>query len=566
MTLRGLALALGFCAACTSGRPPEPQAPTADPHVSKATAERAQPPVGPAPRLVVWLTIDQLRGDSFSRFAHLITSDGFGALLGSGRHFTSATYAHAITETAPGHATLFTGASPSEHGIVANEWLTRDGKPVTSVLDPSAPLVGPEIDASETEPGFGRSPRHLLLPTVGDALRQATRGQAKVVSVSVKDRGAILPAGRAGHAFWLGKRGFVTSRYYASVVPELLASHLERHPPSSYVGAAWSLLLPESKYQSRLERPTLGSRVDARVETFPHRPPPGTTPAAWLRSTPFGDQAALDLAVHVLDALELGRDDVVDLLAVSLSSNDYVGHLYGPESREAEDTFARLDRLLSGFLAYIEQQVERERVLFVLSADHGISESPESQRDAGLPAGRLAERELEVAVRGSLQNAHGHDHFFSGIALPSVYLDRTAIARSGQDSLAVAARLANDLSKHAGVYRAYSLTHMRDGSEQSERVRQSIHEGRSGDVYVVLDPHHQIADGDYAASHGSPWLLDRHVPIVLRGPGVQPGTDPQPVDVRSLAGTVADLAGVPAPAGAHPGRLFSARPVGAPGD
>jgi len=562
--------ALAVLSACAPEKPPAgvPDAPRAAEVTAKPAPSEPAPASATAarPRLVVWLTVDQLRGDSFSRFAHLISPNGFGWLLAGGLHFRAATYFHAITETAPGHATLFTGASPRDHGIIANEWLTAEGRLIPSVLDEAAPLLSVELDPSETLELAGRSPRRLLLPTVGDAFRKHTHGQSRVAAVSLKDRGAILPGGQAGLAFWLGKRGFVTSRHYASEVPPLLVQHAQRHPLSSYVASDWSLLLAEDEYKSALERPALGTRVDARTERFPHRHSPGTSEAAWLKTSPAGDRAVIDLAMHACEALALGQDDVVDLLAISLSANDYVGHLYGPESREAEDLFARLDRLLGEFFAFIATQVPGQQVLYVLSADHGIGDSPESRIGAGLAAGRITEAELESEIRRLLRAAHGHERFLRGLALPNVYLDKSEIARSGQDLRRVAERLAEELSQSPGVYEAYVSSEQGDDSEVGQRVLASLRSERSGELYLVFDPELQLADGIYAATHGSPWHQDRHVPIVLRGPGVPPGTMDGPVDVRALAGTVADLAGLPAPAGSHPERLLSARPRAPAGD
>lgn len=556
----GLVLALSL-AGCTKTEPQAAREPSSlSPASSTATKEKV--PAANAPsrvRLIVWLTIDQLRGDSFSRFAHLVTSEGLGRLLERGTHFTDATYDHAITETAPGHATLFTGASPREHGIVANEWMSADGSVVPSVFDVRSPLIGPDLDPSEVDGLGGRSSAPLLLPTVGDAFRERTHGGTRVVSVSLKDRSAILPAGQGGQAFWLGKRSFVTSRRYASAVPPLLVTLAREHPLASYQSGGWPLLLPEGAYRARPERPALGSRVDARAEVFPHSPRPGSSAAAWLRSTPMGDEAVIDLAKAAYQSFDLGTDEVVDLLAISLSSNDYVGHLYGPESREAEDTFARLDRLLAGFFGFIDGRNDASEVLFVLSADHGISETPESRLASGLPGMRVSKKDVETASRAALERAYGHARYLRGVAWPGVYLDQVSIAKSGQTLAAVAERLALDLSALPGIHRVFTRASLlSDSSELARRVAESMLEGRSGDLYVVLAPEAQLADGDFAASHGSPWYEDRHVPIVLAGPGVPPGKVGSAVDVRALAGTVADLVGLPPPAGAHPARLLSA--------
>lgn len=532
MTLRSLftlTLLACFCFGCEE-RPSEEARTRGKAAASAPTRRKAYQPI----KLVLWITIDQLRGDTFLRSRQSLDKGGLWRLLDTGLWFSSASHRHALTETAPGHATLFTGASPREHGLIANEWLDAGGRPVLAVADPGSPLLGPALTSDEVHAAAGRSPVNLRVSTFGDVLLQVSGGRSKVVAVSMKDRGAIPAAGLGGKAFWLGRRGFVTSRYYFEATPAVLALHHASHPPESYLASG----------------------------TFLHEPPADIDPVEWLRSTPQGDVATIDLAERLLVSEELGKDDAPDLLSVSLSATDYVGHAYGPESLEAKDNLARLDRLLGQFLTRIDAALGPGVTLVVLSSDHGVAETPETQRTAGLPTARFSESELEQAARRALKAQFAWCDCFLGVSAPSVYLDRAKMKLRGLDIERVRAGLARALSEHPLVYQAYALGDSGHRNDIGWRVALSEFEGRSGDVYVVLEPYVQFSERTRGAEHGSPWGYDAHVPIVLSGPGIPTGVVHRPVDTRSLAGTVAALLGVPPPAAASPNYLGEALPAG----
>jgi predicted AlkP superfamily pyrophosphatase or phosphodiesterase len=272
---------------------------------------------------------------------------------------------------------------------------------------------------------------------------------------------------------------------------------------------------------------------------------------AALKASPALDRATLDLAQHLLTTSALGTDDIADLLSISLSATDYIGHAYGPESREAEDNFARLDRLLAAFLTTLDEQFGREQTLIVLSSDHGICETPETLAALGLPARRLLEAEIEKAARGALTQLYGTDVFLLGVKTPSVYLNRQKIRDAGQDLQLMRHGLAAGLRELPGVREAFALEEPADGTPLGLQVQASTRRGRSGDVYVVAEPYVQLSqDANLTATHGSPWAYDAHVPIILAGYVVPHGVARRSVDVRSLAGTVAAIVGVSPPAGA----------------
>lgn len=557
-------------AACRpSGGGPE----SAEPEVSADGASGPAPasvtrfPGRKAIRLVLWVTVDQLRGDYLERFPEHLGPGGFERLLDEGAYYPRARFTHAITETAPGHATLFTGAVPAQHGIVGNDWLDPDtGLEVPSVSDEAAPLVGAGLPAT-LPPSAGRSPRRLLLPTLGDALIQATAGRAKVFSVSVKDRAAILPGGFGGKAFWLGTTGFVSSRYYYAALPAWVDAHNLRFPVSAYRGT-WALLQPPERYQRlgsddrAAERPAFGLG-----RTFPH-PVAGEGPtlARAVASTPFGDELTLSFALGILRAERLGVDDVPDLLAVSLSSTDYIGHAYGPESLEAEDNFARLDRQVARLLEGVEELVGLDRTLVVLSADHGGCETAEHLENLGLPGGRIEPEDLLETARSAVSRHFGDPNLVLGFANPSLWVNRSLAKQRNLEVTTIATVIARALEGRPDVYRAWPTASLLlpptagDGSVGADEgvgpVRRSLHPQRSGDVYVVPRPYSLLLQhAAIAATHGSPWQYDASVPIIVRGPGVRPGVHPRAAGPAELAATVARLLGVPSPAGASPNGL-----------
>lgn len=500
----------------------------------------------PRPRLVLWLTIDQMRGDYLERYRSHFGAGGFERLTRSGVVFENAHYTHAITETAPGHATLFTGVAPAVHGIIGNSWVLPTGETTSSVTDATETVVGPGTAPNRKT---GHSPRLLLVPTLGDQLTINSGGRSIVLGLSTKDRSAILPAGQTGRAVWMGERGFVTSSYYGpEAIPWLPAHHLA-HPPERYVAGGWTLLLPEDQYKTPLV-PSAYAPTSLGAE-FPHVLVEGADRMEALKNSPFGDTAVVDLAIAALREEAFGADDAPDLLAVSLSSTDLIGHRFGPESREMEDQMIRVDRQLARLLDALEQSGKLATTLVVLSADHGGCESAESSAKLGLPARRLSESAIEEAARSALKRAYKNDRMILAVESPYVYLDAAAIAKAGAQRADVRRIVRAAIASLPGVYGAYAKGEVVGDDGVSRRVRAAIHETRSGDIYVVPAPYTLFLQGDnLAATHGSPWSYDTHVPMVLSGAGLTTRRVAQRVDVRSLAPSVAALLQIPAPAAA----------------
>jgi predicted AlkP superfamily pyrophosphatase or phosphodiesterase len=526
-------------------------------------------------RLVVQITVDALRGDLPQRYAHLFGEGGFRYLMEEGVHYTNAHYQHANTETIVGHTSLATGTVPAAHGMVGNVWFDReDGRLVYNIEDSDHYLLsaGADVDSStEIDPTQkaakveGRSPDSILASMFSDELAVHTNGRAKIFAVSVKDRGAVSLAGHAGKAFWFSKaRGeFVTSSYYYAQYPDWVQVWNERSPAQDYAGTSWELMQDSSRY-------LFGDSDDREYETdfpgfgrsFPH--PYGSADDKYfttrLTLSPAGDELTLDFAKALIDNEALGQDAVPDYLAVSFSSTDYVGHVFGASSLESEDNLARLDRTLASLFAHIDERVGLENTLIVLSADHGQPEIPGHLQELGMGNARHFDTDaLDTAPAiAALKKRFGiAESLIEAYFQPYVYLNRTLIRERGLDQAEVEKAVAEELSKFDGVATAVSSTALRTAGLPDTLLMRAIlrnfHPERSGDIYLVFDPYVFINDFDglvVASTHGSPWRYDSYVPVMFAGAGLSPRTVSRAVTPYDVAPTLANMLGVKPPSAA----------------
>ena len=472
------------------------------------------PPVTPPPRpvvsLVVLVTVDQLRPDYLARYGPQLTG-GFRWILNAGTFFDHGRQNHAITETAPGHATLLSGREPVHTGILDNE----DG-----VGDPSAPLLG-----GSREPGA--SPRRFRGSTLYDWLRAADP-EARVLSVSRKDRGAILPVGRARvPVFWWADGRFTTSRYYADTLPAWVRAFNARGSAAHLAGTRWDLLLPASAYA---EPDTVAYENGGKDVTFPHRLPHAWFIAEQLEDYPWMDSLTLSFALEGVRALGLGRRGKPDLLLVSLSTTDAVGHRYGPDSREIHDQVLRLDRWLGRFLDSLATQVPRTQTLVVLASDHGVQSYPERVPGKG---------------RVWLEDLAGRRQRFGGGLLSA---DTSALARAGLRVDSVARALATVAARRRGVARVFTPTTLEAASPTDTAAmlwRNEIPTGHGWLFAAVLEPGFVWSPADERqAQHGSTALEDVTVPIAFAGPGIGHAVIHRAVRTVDIAPTLAALLGV----------------------
>lgn len=483
-----------------------------------------------APRLVLFVSVDQMRYDYLTRFGPLFHG-GFRTLLDRGAVFSNAMYRHANTETGPGHSVLLSGRSPDHSGIVANRWYdTLLKKDINVVEDPAVTTIG---GAAAGGPGF--SPINFHGFTLGDMLKRRTPG-SRVVGISLKDRAAILMAGpRADAAYWFdGKSGhFVTSTYYARAVPAWLAQWNARGIADTPAWRDWSRLLPDEGVYTKYAGPDdVKGEYDNTDTVFPHHAhgAAGTEQARDdLRHTPFGDELLLDATLDAMAAHQLGADDDPDLLAVGFSSPDVVGHAYGPDSQEVMDEYLRLDVTLGRLFDEVDRRVGLDRVLIGLSADHGAQPLVEVSQARGVAARRLTTAEILTPVTQALEARFGAQNGIVARFLPpDFYFDADAMARRGisrKEVEEVAEKAAMETGLVERVYTQERLLGDPPADDPYFAVeRRSFFQPRSPDLIVLLKQWTFMDDRAGGTGHGTPYDYDRHVPVVFMGATIKPGT------------------------------------------
>lgn len=482
-----------------------------------------------APSLVVLVTVDQLRADYLDRWAPQLRG-GLARLVRGGARFTDAHQDHGITETAPGHASLLSGRFPRSTGIWSN---------ASGVDDPTAPLIG--------SPGAGVSPLRFRGTTLVDWLHARDRA-SRALGLSAKDRGAILPIGRARQQlFWYAADGrFTTSRYYADTLPTWVQRFNERRLAQARAGQTWTLLLADSAYR---ERDSVAIEGLGHDNVFPHRMPADSAAAAIaVLGTPSIDEIVLALALDGLGTLGLGAGAATDVLSVSLSATDFIGHRYGPDSREVHDQVLRLDLALGTFLDSLYRLRDSSRVALVLTADHGVAPVPELMfATVQPPPMRVELPSLLAALQTTLRSA-GVDSTAVILAPPLVLLDRRRLSgrNVGADSLLTALAAAALLVP--GVLRADRWRDLLRADHARDPIaRRWVHQfpaDAAVDLVLTLTPGSLWGDQGPVATHGSPHGDDTHVPLIFHGPAFRPGRYAGFVRTVDIAPTLAAVAGV----------------------
>ena len=528
----------------------------------------------PPTKLILQITVDQLRGDLPQRFLDRMGEGGFRYLLDRGVVFKDAHHLHANTETIVGHSTLATGAHPAAHGMVGNVWFDHgEGRLVYNIEDARYPLLSAdadvdkktEIDATQkTARSSGRSPANILVSTLSDELALHTAGRAKIFGVSVKDRGAVSMAGHAGKAFWFSKQSgeFVTSRFYYENYPEWVVAWNATRPAERYAGKSWELLHKQDSY-------LYGDRDDAPWEVdfpgygrvFPH--PFGAGDGKYfttlLTLSPVGDALTLEFAKALIENESIGEDNVTDYLSVSFSSTDYVGHLFGPSSLEMEDNLLRLDKTLAALLKFVDDRIGLNNTLVVLSADHGGPEAPGYLNQMGIEASYVdpEQWDREAGIAALKQRFGIGEELIQTYFHPYLYLNHDVIRKNGLDMAEVEEAVAIELNRFDGVALAVPSSAIVNGRMPETALTRAILNNhnvrRSGDIFVVFEPHRFINDFDgmvVAVTHGSPWRYDTFVPVIFAGSGLKPQKVFRRVHTVDVATTLAAWVGTKPPSGA----------------
>ncbi len=505
------------------------------------------PAASPKPKLVVGIIIDQFRYDYLTRFRNEYHG-GLNQLMTQGADFTNAFYAQVPTVTAVGHSIFMSGAMPAVSGIVGNAWYDRDqGKIVTSVCDWNEKTVGgrEEPEGPKCTDSDPASPRRLLVSTLGDELRDA-HPESKVVGISIKARGAILPSGhRAAGAYWFDDvtGNFVSSTFYMKELPAWAKGFNEQKLPAKYVDQKW--------------------------KDFPdwdfHVAPGSGAPYSKLPASPWGNELIEQFAEDAITGGHLGQSGATDLLTVSFSSNDYVGHRAGPDSPEVRDMAIRTDQLLAKLFRLIDQKVGMNNAVIVLSADHGVAATPARDKVNRMPGGYVA-ADLGGAVVSALNRTFGKANWLiPGAGETSLYLNREALENAktpdgkpvAEDEICRVAKEAILALPHTHVARVYTRGQLENGIAGDFIARAEMngyYPARSGDLALVLEPGYLPGTG--GTTHFSPYSYDRHVPVLFMGPGIKPGRYDQTIQPNDIAPTLATMLDVQTPSGSS-GRVLA---------
>ncbi len=498
---------------------------------AQAPVKVEKAPVHPStkPKLVVAIIADQFRYDYLTRFGSEYKS-GFKQLLTRGAVFTNAHYEHFPTFTSVGHAAFLTGAFPSVNGIIGNSWYDRSaGKVIQSAQDTSVQQVG-------GNGGSGSSPQNLLVSTLGDEIKIAGQGKNHVVGISFKDYSGILATGRMADAvYWFDDRSgnFVTSSYYLPELPAWVKEFNSGRPADKYKGIEW-----------------LGTKLSADV---------GPKLYGTLRFTPFGNELIEQMAESAIKGEKLGLDSDTDLLMISFSSNDYVGHANGPDSQQVREVSIATDRLLGKLFKYIDAQVGMANVTVVFSADHGVAPMPEVNTKRKMPGGRVEVSAILNAAKKALADKYGDGNWIAASPEESIYLNWDLIRAKKLSESEVAAEAAKAIQSLPHVFRVYTREQLMRGVPSGDRVARRVANGysfsRGADIYIILDPYY-IAMGGTSTTHGTPFGYDSHVPVIFMGPGIKAKRFYQTIAMNDVAPTLASLLGVEIPSGAE-GRILS---------
>jgi predicted AlkP superfamily pyrophosphatase or phosphodiesterase len=522
----------------------------------------------PRPRLTVVIVVDQMRADYLDRFGSLFLppgksgrdAGGFRFLRERGASFEDARYRHFPLFTGPGHAVVLTGGYPYKTGIIGNDWYSKATKSgVYCVSDPNAKVIG----ATPNSKAKPMSPANFQSSTVGDEMKEANAA-AKVVTLSLKDRAAILLGGRRSDAsIWFDDStgNWISSDAYCKngQLPAWVASVNARRVPDKSFGRSWSAeFVPASTWKT--PSADFATPPKGFGSTFVHKIDGGLTSpgASFYKSftlTPWANDFVLETAAQAVVANKMGADDVPDLLALNLATNDYVGHAFGPDSPEVREITAATDRSLSRFFRALEANVPGglSNVTIALTADHGVAPIPEISHDDGFQSGRIGEESIEAAADKALDAKFGARDWVSAYVEPYLYLNDAAVADSKRDIAEVQAVAARAIGQMPGVYAAYTRTQIEEGrlpaTEMGARLYKGFYPKRAGDVLMVAEQawFSEGSPHSHASTHGSPYTYDTHVPLMILGRGIKPGKYFQNVCPADLAPTLCAQIGVAQP-------------------
>ncbi len=504
------------------------------------------------PKLVVGIVVDQMKMEYLYRFESDFTENGFKRLMNKGYTFYNMHYNYMPTYTAPGHASIYSGTTPSMHGIVSNEWYSRTlGKEMYCTDDASVKGLG---DCAKGEGEM--SPKNLQTTTITDELRLSTNFKGKVIGISIKDRGAILPAGHfANWAFWYSKTGsFISSTFYGDKLPDWVTEFNAKKGYMNYINQGWNLLNPANTYDESLpdENPYEGKlyKVDKPVFPYDLKAMYDKNDAGVLRVTPFGNNYVADFAKLAIEKESLGQDAITDFLAVSFSSTDYVGHILGPRSMELQDTYLRLDLTIADFLNYLDKTVGKDNYLVFLTADHAGAENARYLKDNKYEVTNLEIKELTKNLKKFSTDTFGSDLVLEYGSF-NLFLNKEIIKAKNLDLPKVKQAFKDFLMTQNYVKRAYTEEEILANSGTDYHlncIAKGYDATQNGDI-IVLDKPGFIEYGPTGTSHGTTYSYDTHVPLIFFGWNIKHGESHDKKTITEIAPTLAQKLSITMPNG-----------------
>lgn len=495
------------------------------------------------PKLVVGIVVDQMRMEYLYRFDPYLSKNGFKRLINEGYLYTNMHYNYVPTHTAPGHASIYTGTTPVNHGIMGNSWYNRSLKAKMYCTDDNS--VTPQGDPAKPEEGL-MSPKNLQSTTVTDELRLATNFRGKVFGISMKDRGAILPAGHfANRAYWLSNNGnFISSSFYGKDFPQWVTSYNNEKRYMKYINEGWNLLKDKSAYVESWpdENPYEENPINKDSKAvFPYdlKSAYEKEGAKIIKSTPFTSNMIVDFAKELIQKENLGQDNDTDFLTLSFSATDVISHITAPRSMETQDTYLRLDLLIADILTYLDSKIGKGNYLVFLTADHSGAENPLYLHDKGYDVASLKRKDLEQKLKDFSKQTYGSD-FILNYSNQNVYFDEEAIKKAGKNKDEVFETFAGYIETLDGVKRTYTekqILNISPTDEHGSMIFRGYDKTQNGQIYVLLKPAY-MEYMKQGTSHGVSYTYDTHVPAIFYGWKIPHGSSHNKEYITEIAPTI----------------------------
>ncbi|GAA3963205.1 alkaline phosphatase family protein [Pedobacter ginsengiterrae] len=500
------------------------------------------------PKLVVGLVVDQMRWDYLYRYYNRYSNGGFKRLINEGFSVENTFIPYTPTYTAVGHTTIYTGSVPAIHGIVGNDWYNVETKKNVYCTEDSSVVTVGSTPSSEGN----MSPKNLLATTITDELRLATNFRGKVIGISLKDRGSILPAGHAANAaYWYqGSTGnWITSSYYMKEVPTWIADYNKLKLANKFYAKNWETLYPINSYVNSTSDE---KAYEGKSSTFPHMLTQNVDKNFdAIRSTPYGNTITLDLAKLAILSEDLGQDNITDFLAVSCSATDYVGHAYGPNSIEAEDTYLRLDKDFEEFFNYLDKKVGKGNYTVFLSADHGVAHVPGFMKENKLPGGTVSDRDIVFKLNGFLNDKFKVNNVVLKSMNNQIIFDHDKTDNGTVSFDVIKAASIEFLKRMDGFANVVDISKISIATIpeiQKKMITNGYNARRSGDLYYILDPN-WFNGSSTGTTHGNWNPYDAHIPLVFMGWGIKPGATNKTHYMTDISATLAALLHIQMPSG-----------------